>query len=278
MFRDASYLDDFADYLIDELGRSPKTVYAYRQQIASAAASLGKPFHKITVRDVRYHIKRDSSVALSTRQLRLAAFKVLHKWALLEGYNWADPAMLAVASVKVPRRRRFPVSVHTARDLLTGARTPNETRAVYLGLYGGLRASEAANLSQGEVTHRSLIFVGKGDKQREVPIHLELRSALEGFIGQVPASVGVLMGSFAKLRDRVGARDIQGEPATIHTLRRTFADTMYQHGARREWVAQILGHGQDVTDVYAPVSWDQMVTAVGMVDYFSGDPVQLSLF
>lgn len=277
---DAHILKLFGEYLLLELARSPQTIRGYHQQLEAVARMLGKQICEVTVHDIRYEVKRDESVALSTKQLRIAAFRQLHMWGLLEEESWANPAMLGVKSLPSPKRMpRPPISLLDARTLLSGCRTPNEYRTVYLGLYGGLRVSESASLDYGNVHGDKLTFIGKGDKERSVPIHPELRKVLAEFIHLKPRSKEVLMSSFAKMRDRLRVYDVEGNPATSHSLRRTAADFMYDRAeVPREVVKAILGHGSEVVDLYAPVRFHKMKQAIECIDYTVGQPYQMSLF
>lgn len=124
-----------------------------------------------------------------------------------------------------------------------------------------------------------LRVLGKGNKLREIPVHPELAKVRSQILSSEPASVGVLHSAWGRMRDRIGAVDVTGEAATSHSLRRTFADFMYDKAeVPQEVVGAILGHGKKVTELYAPVRFDRMKDAVERVDYTLGEPVQLALF
>lgn len=271
---------DFSDYLLLEEGRSDQTVRGYCQQQRAVAKMLSKRIVDVSPTDVRYEVKRDQNCAPSTRQLRITSYRQLHMWALLDEKPWANPAMLGVKTPPTPKRRpKPPISLFDARKMLANCQNPNEYRVVYLGLYAGLRVCESARLCEANVRRDRLVFIGKGNKEREVPIHPELAKALPSFIHQIPKSKGVLMDRMTKMRDRLMVFDLKGKPATTHSLRRTFADFLYDKlSVEREVVRMILGHGEEVTDLYAPVRFPKMVAAMGPLDYDMGTPIQLSLF
>lgn len=271
---------DFGDYLLLEEGRSEETVRGYCQQQKAVARMLAKRIVEVSPTDLRYEVKRDMSCALSTKQLRITSYRQLHMWALLDERKWANPAMLGVKSPKSPRRlAKPPISLFDARKLLANCQNPNEYRVVYLGLYAGLRVCESARITEGQVHGDRLVFVGKGDKERTVPIHPELAKVLPEFLAHVPKSKGVLMDRMTKMRDRLRVFDLKGRPASTHSLRRTCADFLYDKlSVEREVVKMILGHGGEVTDVYAPVRFPKMAEAMGRLDYNLGEPIQLALF
>lgn len=277
---DAQVLRSFKDYLLLELGRSDQTVRGYSQQLLSVGSMLGKEIVDVSVADVRHRVKRDQEVAVSTRQLRVAAFRQLHMWGLLEKEKWADPAMLGVKSIPEPKRLpKPPISLLDATKTLTSCRTPNEYRVAYLGLYAGMRVSESASVVSSNLFGDRLTFIGKGNKERSVPLHPELRKVLPLMIDDPPKTKAVLANSWTKMRDRLGIRDLKGHPATTHSLRRTCADFLYDKaGVEREVVKAILGHGSEVTDLYAPVRIGKMKEAIDRIDYTLGTPVQLTLW
>lgn len=277
---DDDVLGEFSEYQLDELRHSDQTMRGYRQQLCAVARQLNKRIVEVTPKDIRYEVKRDESSALSTRQLRVAAFRQLHMWGLLEEEGWANPAMLGVKAPKSPPRLpQPPISLHDARKLLSICEYPNDYRLVYLGLYALTRVEESAKMGPEHFHKDRLTFIGKGNKERTVPVHPELGRVLPLFLHKKPKSKGVLMARMTTLRDRYEIRDIKGKPATSHSLRRTGADFLYDRaGIEKEVVAMLLGHGGDVTSLYAPVRFPRMKEAIGKIDYDSGQPIQLTLF
>ena len=278
---DERVLQEFSDYLTEELGRSDQTARAYVQQTTAVAEMLGKSITEVTHKDLRYEVKRDKSKPITTRNLRITSYKQLTKWALLEELPWAKVAILGVPLLPIPKRvPRPPITILDARKLLSACDSPNEHRAVYLPLYALVRAGEAARMNDSHLYGGDrLTFIGKGDKERTVPLHPRLREKLPIIFSSQPASPEVLEGVFLKMRDRLGIFDLKGKPATIHTLRRTGADFIRNKaGYPKDLVMAILGHEIDVTDIYAFPSFELMQPAVCAVDYDIGTPIQLSFF
>ena len=275
-------LDDFTTYLVSELGRSPGTAKAYIGQIHSVERWTGKPFWEIGSDELRAY-KRDSPYAKTTKQHAVVAYHSLHKWALQDEVQVLTRHSIKVLSVvtpgHIPFSPRAPLPLHEARKLLEACERPLEFRVIYLGLYAGTRISESASIGEREWRRDRLVFVGKGAKERTVPIHPELERMRSEILSAKPSSVQVLHSSFARLRDRVEAIDCAGDSARSHSLRRTFADFLYDKAdVPQEVVAALLGHGAKVTALYAPVRFDRMKDSVQRVNYYSGEPVQLSLF
>ncbi len=274
-------LDRYAQYLTLELGRAPRTGDGYQKTIQTVARWAGKPFWEVVSDDLRA-FKREAPYAPTTKQHAVVAYHSLHKWALLEEVEVLtrhSPKILAVVTPSVVALPKAPIELHDARRLLEICSRPLEYRVVYLPLYAGTRIKEAATIGHKEWRRDRLIFVGKGSKQRTVPVHPELDRVKHDILSTTPKSEGVLQSVFARLRDALDLKDTAGESATTHSLRRTFADFMYDRAdVPQEVVGQVLGHGKKVTELYAPVRFEKMQNGVFSVDYYSGQPVQLRLF
>lgn len=274
--RRRDYLGEFRAYQVDELGRSSRTADSYGWSLRCLEGWAEKQAHELTSDDL-VRFKRESTYAPATIQGVVVALRAFHEWGALEGY-WKLNGIRAVKTPRVTNPPKPPVGMETARVLLESCRTPLETRLVFLGLYGGLRISEAAKLGEREWRFDRLKFAGKGAKVREVPLHPELGKRRAEILSTTPSSPGVLQSSLERLRRRVNARDLDGNPVPSHALRRTFASTLYDQGTPYEVVGKLLGHGADVTARYARISWDKMAEHVNSLDYYEGEAVQLELF
>lgn len=278
LWRKPCDLDAFEAYLIFELGRSQRTADNYIGGLKCLARWVGKDLHAVTPDDLR-RFKRESDYAPATKQSVVVAMHRLHDWALLEKVSWADAAMRSVVTPSVPWVLRPPLSLDTARLLMAACRTPLEHRVVFFGLYAGTRIAESASITEREWRGERLTFVGKNSKQRVVPVHPDLQKLRYEILRATPASRGVLHSAFARMRDRTGAVDVEGKPATSHSLRRTFADLLYdRQGVPQEVVGALLGHGKKVTERYAPVRLGKLEEAITKVDYTLGTATQLALF
>lgn len=274
--RHRDYLGEFRVYLVDELGRSPRTAESYGWSLRCLENWAKKPADELTSEDLRA-FKRGADYAPSTVQGVVVALRSFHEWGALEGY-WKLNGIRAVKTPRVVSPPKPPVSMETARILIESCRTALETRVVFCGLFAGLRISESANLTEREWRFDRLKLVGKGRKQREIPLHPELHKRKAEILSSVPSSAGVLHSSLDRLRTRTNARDLDGNPVPSHGLRRTFASTLYEQGTPYEIVGKLLGHGQDVTARYARLPWDRMEAHVKALNYYEGEATQLCLF
>jgi len=137
-------------------------------------------------------------------------------------------------------------------------------RAILELMYGsGLRVSEVAGLTLDRVDleRGRVMVVGKGDKEREVPLGDPAREAVVGWL-VVRGVLGVGRDDelFVNRRGRpIGPRDIRrlvgryagaalsGRRVTPHTLRHSFATHLLEGGADIRSVQEMLGHASVAT-------------------------------
>jgi integrase/recombinase XerD len=259
--------------------RSPRTVDAYRRDLAAFAAFDGGEVGSATTERVEAWVAsmRADGLAASTIASRVSAVRAYFRHLVLIGTRAENPA----ASVQLPRRpRRLPRALSPAEterliDAATGsAPRALRDRALVELLYGaGLRVSEAVGLEKNGVSveERVVRVIGKGSKERLVPLgrpaaeavrrylalgrpHLDRRYRPELFLN---ARGGALTraGAFLilrKLADRAGL-----EPGRVHPhlLRHSFATHLLEGGADLRSVQEMLGHADlGTTERYTHVS------------------------
>jgi site-specific recombinase XerD len=270
-------VDRFLLYLA--AGRSPRTVDAYRRDLAALATFRGGPVGDATVEELERWVAdmRADGLAPSTIARRTSAVRSYFRHLSLIGARSDNPA----AALVLPKRgRRIPRALspgETERliDAANGS-TPRSLRdrALVELLYGaGLRVSEAVGLEKGgiDIEERIVRVVGKGGKERLVPLgrpaaeaarrylalgrpHLDRRYRPELFLN---ARGGPLTraGAFLilrKLADRAGL-----EPGRVHPhlLRHSFATHLLEGGADLRSVQEMLGHADlGTTERYTHIS------------------------
>lgn len=260
---DQGYRRDFAEYLIGECNLTAATAFTYETSFQRIEKWFGgRDVSTLTVEEVRRFI-RESSYHPSTKNGTLVAIKALHRWAEIEGLPWANPAIQRLRGPKQVRDPRRALEIEEAVTLLDSCRSSNEFRAVYLGLYGGLRVSEQARIGEPQWLPDRLRFEGaKNRKTRDVPMHPELADKRAIILSKSP-SKDTLKHVCRSLSF------VTGVDFTSHTLRRTFSRTMRRGGVPREVPAAIMGHTPATVNEssYDPVEWDEMVDGMSKLDY-----------
>jgi integrase/recombinase XerD len=259
--------------------RSPRTVEAYRRDLTQLAAFLGKPIGKATVEDLeRYTAQlRADGLAATTIARRNAAARSFYRHQQLLGARDDNPA----AGVALPRRAKpLPktLSPGEAERLIQAAQgtQPRALRdqALVELLYGaGLRISEAVGLDKMgvDLDDRLVRVIGKGDKERVVPIGRPAAEALRRYLSRgrpyldarhrpelfLNARGGPLTraGAFLILRKLAEKAGLDPTRVHPHLLRHSFATHLLEGGADLRSVQEMLGHADlSTTELYTHVT------------------------
>jgi len=172
--------------------RAPRTVDAYRRDLTAFAEWLGAEPSDASTDDIERYLAEGRAAGLSGATLarRLAAIRSYFRHEQLIGARTDNPA----AALAPPRRvRRLPrtLSPGEAERLIDAAAgtTPRALRdqALVELLYGaGLRVSEAVGLDRTgvDLDERFVRCIGKGDKERVVPIGRRAAEALRRYLSR----------------------------------------------------------------------------------------------
>jgi site-specific recombinase XerD len=278
---------------------SEHTVAAYRRDLTGFAAwfadHVGSPctLRAITPTDVR-----DFRTVLRERQLRtpatvnrkLAALRSFFAWALGAGLCTDNPLAQVKDVREEPRRPRWFVKRDLDRLLreLEAAAKPStklRDRAIVLTLrHTGIRVGELITLQVRDLTlserKGSLRVLGKGGKERRIPLNQTLRAALsaylvvrrqradashypELFVGQRgPLNRQAVEKLIRKYASRAGL-----EGFSPHSLRHSFAKQLLDDGEDLVTVSALLGHERlDTTARYTHPGARDLEEAVGRLD------------
>ena len=212
----------------------------------------------------------------------MSALKNLYRWLERDGHLM-NRAFEEVQRPKVPHGIPKPLTVSKAMDVVSDSMEARldwvaaRDTAVLLLLYGsGLRISEALGLTpRGAPTPgRDVIrIVGKGGKERLVPVLPVTREAVQRYVALCPypfapdeplffgAKGGPLSPRIVQLlMERM--RDNLGLPitATPHALRHSFATHLLSAGADLRQIQELLGHASlSTTQVYTEVDRDRLL-------------------
>jgi site-specific recombinase XerD len=159
-------------------------------------------------------------------------------------------------------------------SLLDGTGTSaidQQDRAVLELLYAaGLRVSELCGLDRRgvDLAGRTVTVLGKGGKERRVPIHDRAAAAMGEWLRSGRAEMpGPREAVFVNRRgSRMGPRDVRrildrlaAAPTHPHALRHTFATHLLDGGADLRVVQELLGHASlATTQIYTHVSKERL--------------------
>ena len=267
---------------------SPWTVTSYLRELGQLARRLrarGRAApSEVTTHDLREHVTGLFSGATATHGAPLRPATVARIVAILASFFGflADDGLLPHDPTARLERPRLPrpvpldtLSVPEVRRLL-GAIDPStplglRDRALVELLYAtGLRRSEALSLTLPELDRaaREVRVLGKGERGRAVPVTRAAWLALEDYLARGrPALASARSGALVvflgcrgeaftkagllKLLRKLVARAGLDKNVTPHTLRRTFATHLLEHGVGLRQIQVLLGHASlDTTAVY----------------------------
>jgi integrase/recombinase XerC len=274
-------LAGFDDWLS---GRAAATRTAYLGDLRAFAEWMDRSGVTGPAEVDRLHLRRYLA-SLGTRRLaratvarKAAALRSYFAWSHRQGTVGSDPARTLRAPAGPGRLPRV-LSGGEISSLLdspppAGAQTSAVDRrdlAVLELLYAaGLRVSELCGLDRGDVDlgGRTVTVLGKGGKERRVPIHDRAAAALRGWLeGGRADMAGPPEAVFVNRRGaRLGPRDVRrildrraAAPTHPHALRHTFATHLLNGGADLRVVQELLGHSSlATTQIYTHVSKERL--------------------
>ncbi len=260
-------------------GRAAATRTAYRSDVRAFAQWMARgDVHRPEEVD-RLHLRRYLA-SLGTRRLaratvarKAAALRCYFSWLTRQGRLEADPARALRAPSGGGRLPRV-LSAGEIDALLDvpgeGALDRRDAAVLELLYAAGLRVSELCGLDRGDVDRRArtVTVLGKGGKQRRVPVHDTAVAALSAWLeGGRDDMAGPSEAVFVNQRgSRLGPRDVRriidrraASPTHPHALRHTYATHLLDGGADLRVVQELLGHASlATTQVYTHVSKERL--------------------
>ncbi len=279
---DGELIERFSDMLWMERGLSDNTLDAYRGDLANLSRWLrgrGQDLISVSRNDLRQYLSDCMTLDVHPRTTarQLSALRRFYRYLIREGRVKEDPTAL-IDLPKVGRSLPKSLTEEQVEKLLHAPDVATSLglrdRAMIETVYAtGLRVSELVNLAMSQV---SLIqgvvrVVGKGNKERLVPLGEEAISWLERYLREARPTLvrrhatdalfatarGAAMTRQAfwhniKRYARIAGITIDLSP---HTLRHAFATHLLDHGADLRVVQMLLGHADlSTTQIYTQVA------------------------
>jgi integrase/recombinase XerC len=292
MARSAEALSrQWLESLAHERRASPHTLRAYGDDVERFLSFLNEhvgaeigtvALKELAPADIRAFVTLRRSQGLGGRgvQRALAAIRSFFRYLAREEIL-DNPAPRSLRSPRVPRTLPRPLSVKDAARVLESA---GEHDVEWLGardvalltlLYGvGLRISEALGLKRGDAPlAESLSIIGKGNKERVVPVLPIVREAIDAYVKVCPFQLAPTAALFLSRRGNpMSAREAQAlmqklrsglglaERATPHALRHSFATHLLAGGGDLRSVQELLGHASlSTTQTYTQVETSKLM-------------------
>jgi integrase/recombinase XerD len=293
-------LAEYDTWLRVERGLAPNSLAAYRRDLRRYAdylrrrgdtdpARVSEAAVAGYVRDLRDARTDDGAprYAPSSIARAVAAVRSFHRFCVDEGLVGSDPSD-NIGAPRVPQGIPKALTEEEVDALLAavpgdGPRAQRD-RAILEVLYaGGLRISELVGLERSDLDLREGVVrvLGKGSKERVVPVGRSARAALDAYLRQGRPALersaqrpGAARGDPVFLNARGGRLTRQGAWLIVraagdraglgdrlfpHVLRHSCATHMLDHGADIRVVQELLGHASlSTTQVYTKVSPERL--------------------
>lgn len=276
-----SYKKGFKAFLQLEKSLSDNSIQAYLRDIEKLtdyfqAVAPEKSPETITLNDLQFFLQELHQLGISANsQARVVSgVRSFFKFCVLEDIVKQDPTLL----LEAPKTKRALPDVLSFEEIekiiaLIDRSTPEGARnkAILETLYScGLRVSEAAALRISQL-YTDLGFIrvlGKGDKERLIPIGKEAVKYLNSYLKEVRVHIAVKPGFedivflnrrgqqlsrvmiFLIIKDLAAKAGIE-KKVSPHTFRHSFATHLIEGGANLRAVQEMLGHENiTTTEIY----------------------------
>lgn len=283
---------NWLSYLEVNRGYSQKTTISYASDlkifISFLEYYLGEEISLTQISELRQTTMRafvadlcNKNYQASSRSRIISAIRNFVKYLKRENYLSED-FTLAIKSPKLSKALPKALSTNESLNLFENLKTsPDdwiEVRdvTVFLLMYtGGLRISEALSLTQKNINADYLLIMGKGQKERIVPLLSITKTYLEKYLSILPYHISEDSKIFrgekgGDLNPRIIQRKIAyfrtalnlPENTTPHSLRHSFATDLLDHGANLREIQELLGHKTiSTTERYTKVSKAKLLSS-----------------
>lgn len=283
-----THLNDFLSYAASEKGLSPNTIEAYRRDLEKWIDFLQSnkqmtTFLEATEEEIIAFISSLKAQNYATASLTrtMIAIKVLFRFLKREGLVPTNCA-LYLSSPKLWQLLPEVMTVEEVERLLSipdpntavGARDLAILEVLYAS---GLRVSEVCGLKIYDVDDLFVKVMGKGSKERLVPIGSKAIDAIDRYLtnfrhlSESDRNQALFVTRSGRpldrtkiwrmIKDYVKAAGIQRN-ISPHTLRHSFATHLLDHGADLRVIQEMLGHATiSSTDRYTHVSQNHISEA-----------------
>ena len=213
-----------------------------------------------------------------SRRRAISSIKNFFKYSSLNNdlYKVAYSEVQLLKNPKIPRSLPKPIAegdiellIEELKKISKKSWVQKRNIALLYLLYGcGLRINEALSITKSHLIDKnSLTILGKGNKERLVPVLDIVANSLENYLKEIPydlpSDVSIFVGdrgnplkASAFQRDLKNARVNLGLPktATPHSLRHSFATHLLKNGGDLRIIQELLGHSSlSTTQIYTEV-------------------------
>ncbi|KPB03043.1 site-specific tyrosine recombinase XerD [Bacillus sp. CHD6a] len=287
-------LKDFIHFLVVEKGLASNTVVSYERDLKSYLLYLNKveemsSLDAVTRSNILQFLKflTENGKSSKTIARHIASIRSFHQFLLREKVTTQDPTV----HIDRPKQEQKLPQVMSLEEVQALLDSPDTTKvfgirdkAMLELLYAtGMRVSELISLNLSDV-HLTMGFVrciGKGNKERIIPLGSMAQNAITNYIEEsrshllkkknTDALFVNLYGNrltrqgFWKILKKLTKEAGIEKELTPHTLRHSFATHLLENGADLRAVQEMLGHADiSTTQIYTHVTKTRMKDVYSM--------------
>ena len=289
----AALITQYEEHLALVRNLSDNSIRGYVTDLESFLKHMEKmgivEFNQLEIEHIRSWLAnlQSAGVARSTLTRRIVSIRAFTNWAAANGWLTSDLGV----NLAVPKPHKVLPEVLNVEDAATvlkalEVKCIEEPSAINLRdlalvevLYSsGIRVSELCGLNLGDIdqSRNTLNVIGKGNKQRVVPVGLPAVRAIESYLKNARAEFinqnsqdALFLGSRGKRIDQRTVREVVyeamkavGSDMGPHGLRHSAATHLLEGGADLRTVQEILGHASlSTTQIYTHVSPERLQSA-----------------
>lgn len=297
-------LKQFHQYIRLEKNLSPKSVEAYMHDVNKFVSFLANKekieiqsevqtdqlVKKIQLEDIRHYLEYlyENGIQPRSQARSISGLKAFYKFLMIEETIDSNPTTL-LESPKIGRKLPEVLSIPEIESIINAVDLSlpegHRNKAIIEVMYGcGLRVSETVDLLISQLVFKEgyIRVIGKGDKERLIPIGETAQNAVTLYLGgarvkQKPKK-GMEDHLFLNRRGSKLTREmifiIIKELATIaqihknvspHTLRHSFATHLIEGGADLRAVQEMLGHESiTTTEIYTHLDKEYIKSTIAL--------------
>lgn len=268
-------LKDYEYYLKIECAMSPNTVASYISDLTAFFSAVGKDPKNVVPEDIISYFAETTALSKRSQARVLSSLHSFYKWMIMEGEMTDNPSD-AIEAPKLGKYLPAVLSVEEVDRLIAAVDLDSafgkRDRAMLETLYGlGLRVSELISLRISSIwTEQGFVSViGKGDKQRLVPLGGMARDAIRDYLevrgpaADRESSDILFLNRFGRALTRIAVFKMIkayavkagiSKEISPHTLRHSFATHLIENGADLRAVQEMLGHESILTtEIYTHI-------------------------
>jgi len=277
-------LESFLNYLRFEKRYSQHTLIAYQNDLESFLNFLCESFETPSIKEISAamirswlaSLKEDAITSKSINR-KISSLKSFFKFLMCEGLIESTPMSIIIAP-KISKRLPVYVEEKDMQTLFNYVEFSDDwqgkTEKLIIQLFyaTGMRISELINLKESQIdfSYRHIKILGKGNKERIVPLNVDILNLLSNYIQQkpVPFAKNIFINKngkplYAKQVYNLVKKNLSlvttVKKRSPHILRHSFATHLTNNGADLNAVKELLGHSSlAATQVYTHNSIDKL--------------------